>query len=541
MKNKILYVGVSIIVAALFCLQAGAISMTQNSLETTSSALNRLIPNSESLTENVLVSVENPDGDDMNPKIASNSAGDIVVVYEAQKSTFSRTMPICASIDNGASWTMNFEIDTAELTDGSGLLQSPDIKYNPFNDQFMIVEIDPIAEAYNLHMSWLDGDVANAEEIQIYGVSGTGAADHYEASVCYAEDIMVTPYINDDPDYDLYNTLGIGYWDFPDFAHPPIIGGFYYDGQSVIQSAPASNVEAATGANRMFITVQHEYEPTGKSVIVYKGTVSDLATLLKSGGGPGGMDQYADIECMPYYGYLGTSEQFDERDPDISASGSNFIIAYQSTDNIFGSWDIKCAYSTDDGDTWQFSKAAEGQADMTNPAVSLNGNTAICGYVSGGNLYIVRSEDAGATWGEPEQFNEVDGTVVAQFGSVDVFPSGVVWTDSRSGNNEVYFASMPAPIVTVASLSGGFGVSAVVTNAGTAAATNVPWSIDLVGGTILVGGHSEGTIPTLSPGANEPIKAGFILGIGKTTITVNAGGATKTAEGTVLGPFVIGL
>jgi hypothetical protein len=541
MKKRMLYIGVSIAVAALFCLQAGAISMTHNSLETTSSALNRLIPKSESLTENVLVSVENPDGDNMNPKIASNSAGDIVVVYEAQKGTFSRTIPICVSTDNGASWTTNFELDSAEFTDGSGLLQSPDIKYNPFNDQFMIVEIDPIAEAYNLHMSWLDGDVANAEEIQIYGVSGTDAAEHYEASVCYAEDIMVTPYINDDPAYDLYSVLGVGYWDYPDFAHPPIIGGFYYDGQSQIQSAPGSNLEAATGANRMMLVVQHEYETTGRSVIVYKGTVADLDTLLKSGGGPGGMDQYADIEVWPYYGYLETGASFDNRDPDIAISGSNIVIVYMTNDNIFGAWDIKCAYSTDDGDTWQFSMVAEAQQNQVNPAVAISGNSVVCGYASGGNLHIVKSENGGATWGEPEQLNEVDGTVVEQFGSIDLLSSGVVWTDSRNGGKDVYFAAMSAPIISVESVSGGFGVSAVIKNSGTAAATNVPWTIDLVGGMILVGSHADETIPTLSPGGSETVKVGFVLGLGKTTITVTAGGATKTAEGTVLGPFVIGL
>jgi hypothetical protein len=540
MKNRILYVGLAITVAALFCLQAGAISLTHNSLVTTTSALNKLIPKSESLTANVLVSVENPDGDDMNPKIARNSVGDIVVVYEAQKGTFSRTIPTCYSIDGGGSWVTAFEFDSAEFTDGSGLLQSPDIKYNPFNDQFMIVNVDPIAEAYNLHMSWLDGDIANVEEFDIYGVSGSGAADHHEASVCYAEGVMVTPYINDDPAYNLYHVLGLGYWEYPDFAHPPIIGGFYYDAQT-FAAAPGSNLEATTGANRMFIALQHEYEPTGRSVIVYKGTVADLDTLLTSGGGPGGMDKYADIEVWPWHGYLATEELFDDRDPDISASGSNIVIVYMTNNNIFGAWDIKCAYSTDDGDTWQFSVVADAQADEVNSAVAISGNSVVCGYASGGNLYIVKSEDAGATWGEPEQINEVDGTVVEQLGSIDLLSSGVVWTDSRNGVNDVYFAALPAPIISVESVSGGFGVSAVIKNTGTADATNVPWSIDLAGRLILVGSHAEGTISSLSPGDSETVKIGFVLGIGKATLTVTAGGATQTAEVTVLGPFVIGL
>ena len=336
MKKKILYGSLALVVAALFCIQAGAIPITTNTSLTTLKALNKPLPKMENLVDNILVSTEHPDGDDMNPEIARSSGGDIVVIYEAQKGTFSRTIPICYSTDSGNSWTMQFELDSIEFSEGSGLLQRADIEFNPFNNQFMIVEVDPIAEAYNLHMSWLDGDVASAEEISIYGVSGVGAADHHEASVCYAEDIMVTPYLNDDPDYNLYNVPGLGYWDYPDFEHPPIIGGFYYDAQSQIATAPASNIESVTGANRMFTVMQHEHEPTGRSVIVYKGTVSDLETLLTSGGGPGGMDKYADIEVWPYYGYLQTGGAFDDRDPDIAASGSNFAIVYMSSDNVFG-------------------------------------------------------------------------------------------------------------------------------------------------------------------------------------------------------------
>jgi hypothetical protein len=76
---------------------------------------------------------------------------------------------------------------------------------------------------------------------------------------------------------------------------------------------------------------------------------------------------------------------------------------------------------------------------------------------------------------------------------------------------------------------------------GTADATNVQWSIDLEGGLVIIGKHADGTISTLAAGATQTVKIGFVLGIGGVTITAAAGGSTKTASGTVLGPLVIGV
>jgi hypothetical protein len=260
------------------------------------------------------------------------------------------------------------------------------------------------------------------------------------------------------------------------------------------------------------------------------------------------MDKYADIEVWPWQGYLVEGgENVFVADPYVAASGNNVAIVYMTTDNIFGDWDIRCAYN--DGVipaegaeyTWKTSVVAEGHpTDEVYPAVAVNGNTVTVAYIAEGNLFIIKSEDRGATWGEPEQMNEVDGTVVEEVKSVDLISSAVVWTDNRDGDKNIYFADMPAPMVTVQSVSGGFGVSAVVANVGTADATDISWSIDL-DGLVFIGAHTEGTISSLAAGGSETVKAGFVFGLGKATITVTAGGATKTAEGTVLGPFVIGL
>ncbi len=88
-------------------------------------------------------------------------------------------------------------------------------------------------------------------------------------------------------------------------------------------------------------------------------------------------------------------------------------------------------------------------------------------------------------------------------------------------------------------IKGGFRISAVIKNDGTATVTDVEWSIDLDGGLIFAGEHTEGVISELAPGATETIRQTILYGIGRTTITVTAGDAEKQATGFILGPLVL--
>jgi len=111
----------------------------------------------------------------------------------------------------------------------------------------------------------------------------------------------------------------------------------------------------------------------------------------------------------------------------------------------------------------------------------------------------------------------------------------------------VWAAEAPAqPELEIGTITGGFGVKASVKNTGDGAATNVNWTIALDGKLVFLGKSSTGIIASLAAAGEEPIKAGFILGFGKTNIVVSATcdegkTAEKTATAFVLGPFVLGV
>lgn len=223
--------------------------------------------------------------------------------------------------------------------------------------------------------------------------------------------------------------------------------------------------------------------------------------------------------------------------PAVAAYNDKIVIVCQSDEHI--NQDIVCFYSSDGGATWSTSYVTNAPEDDLYPSLIISGDKVICTFVRQGNLYYTYSEDWGATWEEPIKLNEVDGSVSSEFRTAAICEAGAVWTDTRNGNADVYFNTFPVPVLTV-DVSGGFGVKATVSNVGTAAAENVPWSIELTG-LVFIGAKKEGTITSLAPGESTTIKSGLVFGIGPTTITVTAGGVTETKSGFILGPLVLGV
>lgn len=122
-------------------------------------------------------------------------------------------------------------------------------------------------------------------------------------------------------------------------------------------------------------------------------------------------------------------------------------------------------------------------------------------------------------------------------------------TDAASGTaTDTTTATIiaPQPVLEIGAITGGFGIKSSVKNTGEGAATNVDWTITLDGKLVFLGKSSTGTFATIAPAGDEAIKAGFILGFGKTNIVVSATcdegvTAEATASAFVLGPFVLGV
>ena len=136
---------------------------------------------------------------------------------------------------------------------------------------------------------------------------------------------------------------------------------------------------------------------------------------------------------------------------------------------------------------------------------------------------------------------------MTDFGYFDIHKGGIVWTDERNSDWDVYYQPLetgPAPILEITGISGGLGVSANINNIGDAPATNVEWSIDTTG-TVFVGKSASGTIPSIPAGGSESISS-FLIGFGGVDIDFSAvcdegAGATASASGNLLLFFLTGL
>ncbi len=495
-----------------------------NALKQTIKPIKKNIIGQTGLEGNILIS-DNGEND-YHPRITENDHDQIVVVYEQYNDIFSQVIPVVYSDDGGESWVIQFIFDSYDFTDGSGTLQYPDICYGAQDDVLFLTMVDPYAELYNNEMSFIPGDIANAEEASWYGISGQDSTGYnYNANIC-TETFYLS--LTTEDGYGMTQIFGLGYFTYPEFEHPPVMGGFYYDGQSEHESAPAAELEMDKNSNRIFIVCETEDKITIKS------TVND-EDLLTNGEMQHGMDKYADIEQYPGE-YLS-----DGSDPDVAGSGNKVAVVYVQDGSV------KCSYSTcdagtyDPGFSWQVSTVETGASA---PAVHMSGDNVFCAYVKNGNLYLKTSEDAGASWGVAVQINDVDGTVIGEKGAVGISQSGIVFTDNRDGNYDIYFNPLaggvePQPEIVIESISGGIGVSATIKNIGDATAENFEWSI-VSEGTVFLGGEKSGT-ETLDPGDSITVKTGLMLGFGNIDITVTADTAVEQASAKLLLFFVTGL
>ncbi len=387
--------------------------------------------------------------DDLHPTVAKSIDGNILLTYEALDPVegYLTVAPIIyyENSETDPNWYLFAYIDS---TFGSGEdVTYPKVCYDSFDDEFYLAMVDPYVDesegAYPEIRIWFPGDLFQiGEQFTIWFYGGGESYDYQETAVAPLEGWFLSPtmshYVYSDIGFDAEGCPSMVYlewdWDTVDPSSDPprrpedidstwAFGG-YFDGQSIMQTAPGENPAIAVGENKFFIVMQHNNETTMEPEIALKRSVTDLdpesdTFLYTQGGGPDGMDKYADIEAMPWQEYL----MDNASDPDVAAMGSSVVVVYQKEG------DVLCSYSADDGDTFAESVVAE---DAGFPAVYSEGNTVYCVYVKSDNLELVTSEDAGATWSDPTQINDVDGTVEAIEGTADIDAGGIVWTDNRN-------------------------------------------------------------------------------------------------------------
>jgi hypothetical protein len=210
---------------------------------------------------------------------------------------------------------------------------------------------------------------------------------------------------------------------------------------------------------------------------------------------------------------------------DVSALNDNVIIVSERDGNIV-------AYYANDPVNNDFSEITITTGGKDPRISHYDEEKAVCEFIKNGDSYFSYTEDGGVTWSTPELASEEPDVQ-----SGDVCAYGYAYESADT----VYFAptDFSQAILTIDSISGGFGVSAVVKNVGTAAAENVDWSI-VTAGTVFLGGEKTGQV-TLQPGASATIKTGLILGFDTIDVTVTLGTVTKEASGKLLLFYITGL
>ena len=231
-------------------------------------------------------------------------------------------------------------------------------------------------------------------------------------------------------------------------------------------------------------------------------------------------EDYQGYLIHPEIGGYTLATNGSDNEVDISARNGNVIIVSERDGQIV-------SYSSMLGFN---DEPVETVIDTTgeSPRIShYNDNSATCVYIKDGALYSSVTEDGGRTWSTPVKQSGSENVVIGDVGGV-----GIVY----EADNTIYYTTGGGsyPIIQIDSVKGGFGIQVEISNTGTGDANDLPYAITATGGILnLINKKTEGTID-IPAGASQKISLPMIIGLGKVTIEVTAGSASRTVQGTQL-------
>ncbi|HIG99735.1 MAG TPA: hypothetical protein HA258_04040 [Thermoplasmata archaeon] len=185
--------------------------------------------------------------------------------------------------------------------------------------------------------------------------------------------------------------------------------------------------------------------------------------------------------------------------------------------------------------------------DLTPPVTTctLTGELEGDVYVSDVTVTLTATDDSGIDY---TKFKLDDGAWTMYTAPFVVSSNGnhtvAYYSADTVGNTETektcsFTIRKEVPTVTIM-IKGGLGVSATISNTGSMNLSDLDWTMNLDGKLIFMGKTKSGTIDFLLVGESVTIND-FVLGFGKTGITMQVEAAEATATGTVLVFFVIGV
>ena len=480
---------------------------------------------------------ESTEYDIQNPSVVTDGHGNILVLGEAVPEFLTRSIFGRWSTDNGDTWVSEDEITGWEFEDvytkpkidyyGKGKtawgtlvpegMASGDLHYIEFPDITDPTASSETADGWTAwHVEWTNEDNMDSADVACYSDEANKPSPEFFGVVAVTGDNHYGA-----PDYEEDNTMMFSY--FTEGGRVQII--FFYDMFADCNNM-STDIDQSNGQLYLVVDYVNETDPSDQGTWVLTNRIINDP----------------DWWSVNWPGVL----FYDLSHPQVAASDGRVYVVGEWKNETTGQVDIVCKTTTtpDDWQSWESYMVTDNTEVETYPSVSIVAGEVICSYIVNGDIYTSTSSDNGKTWEKIGKVNDEPGSVVEQYSGMNLGNEFIVWTDDRSGMNAVYFdkaLSVSKPIIEITSISGGLGVSAVIENTGTADATDVAWSIDITGGLVILGGHTEGVISSLGAGESVTVKSGFPLGFGSVDITVSADGATESKTGKLLLFFITGL